>query len=319
MALLIIFAFTYMFVGKADLPDKINYGITFSQFFAEEMSLDWKKAYLSALDDLNIKKLRLIAYWPLIEPEEGNYYFQDLDWQIDQAEKRNAEVILAFGQKLPRWPECHIPEWAEKLSKSEKEEKILEIIEKIVNRYQNKDVIKYWQVENEPFLNFGECPELDKIFLSKEIALVRNLDKTGKPVMLTASGELSSWIMPASEADVLGTTLYRIVWNDRFGHITYPIPAVFYYKRANWVKRITGIDKIIIIELQAEPWGPKMIYETDDEFQSLSMNLEKFKKILDYTRRTGFDEAYLWGFEWWYQKKEQGNASIWNEAKKLWD
>ena len=49
------------------------------------------------------------------------------------------------------------------------------------------------------------------------------------------------------------------------------------------------------------------------------MNLEKFKEIISYTRRTGFDEAYLWGVEWWYQRNKQGNGSMWNEAKKLWD
>jgi len=158
---------------------------------------------------------------------------------------------------------------------------------------------------------------LDKDFLIKEISLVRKLDKK-RPIILTASGELSSWIQPAIYADVLGTTLYRIIWNDRIGHITYPIPAVFYYKRANFVKRVTGIEKVIIIELQAEPWGPKMIYETDVRFQTASMDLDKFKGIIDYTYRTGFDEAYLWGVEWWYQRKEQGNDTVWSEAKKLW-
>jgi len=309
----------YMFTGEAKKSPNINFGITFSQIFAEEMGLDWQRVYLSALDEFNIKKLRLVAYWQKIEPNQGEYFFNDLDWQINEAGKRNADVILAVGQKLPRWPECHIPEWAKDLSKEERENRILIMLTEIIKHYQDNDTIKYWQIENEPFLNFGECPEFDKSFLLKEISLVRELDKKGRPIILTASGELSSWTKPALYADVLGTTLYRIIWNDRIGHITYPIPAVFYYKRANLVKKITGIDKIIIIELQAEPWGPKMIYETDEKFQTLSMDLDKFKGIIDYTYRTGFDEAYLWGFEWWYQRKEQGNDAIWSEAKKLWD
>ena len=32
--------------------------------------------------------------------------------QIEQAAIRNVKVILAVGQKLPRWPECYIPGWA---------------------------------------------------------------------------------------------------------------------------------------------------------------------------------------------------------------
>ena len=75
---------------------------------------------------------------------------------------------------------------------------------------------------------------------------------------------------------------------------------------------------MIIVELQAEPWGPKMIYETPLEEQNKSMNLEKFKEIIDYTQRTGFDEAYLWGAEWWYWLKEKhNNETIWQEAQKL--
>jgi len=48
------------------------------------------------------------------------------------------------------------------------------------------------------------------------------------------------------------------------------------------------------------------------------MDLDKFKGIIDYAQRTGFEEAYLWGVEWWYWKKEHGNNALWQEAKKLW-
>jgi len=62
-----------------------------------------------------------------------------------------------------------------------------------------------------------------------------------------------------------------------------------------------------------------MIYETDAEEQSKSMDLEKFKEMIKYTEQTGFDEAYLWGAEWWYWLKEKHNDdAIWQEAKKLW-
>jgi hypothetical protein len=310
----------YMFTGQAPPSSEIAFGITFSQVFAEEMGLDWQETYSAVLDDLKVKKLRLVAYWPKIEPNQGEYSFNDLDWQIAEAEKRKAEVILAVGRKLPRWPECHIPDWARDLSESEQQERILLLLTELVNRYQGNQIIKAWQVENEPFLRgFGQCPKLDKQFLSQEISLVRQLDFGRRPIILTASGELSSWIEPARQADILGTTLYRIVWIEKIGHFKYPIPAVFYYKRAKLVKWLTDIERIIIVELQAEPWGPRMIYETAVWKQAKSMNLDKFKGIIDYTWRTGFDEAYLWGVEWWYWKKEiRGNDAIWHEAKKLW-
>ena len=312
----------YMFTGEAKKPAEVTFGITFSQLFTEQMELDWKETYTAILDELNVKKFRLVAYWPKIEPNSGEYVFDDLDWQINEAGKRDAQVILVVGQKVPRWPECHIPDWARDLSKEEREDKILSVLTKIVEHYQDNDTIKYWQVENEPFLiNFGECPEFDEDFLAKEIELVRKLDKKRRPVIMTASGELSSWTKPAAYADVLGTTLYRIVWSDLLQkHVEYPIPSVFYYKRANYVKKVTGIDKVIIIELQAEPWSHKMIYENTLEEQFKTMDFERFKGMINYTYETGFDEAYLWGAEWWYWIKENHNIdSYWLEAQKLWN
>ncbi len=310
---------TYLFTGQAPLFSEIDFGITFSQYFAEEMSLDWKQAYAAILDELGVKKLRLIAYWQYLEPEQGSYSFEDLDWQIQEAGKRNAQVILAVGRKLPRWPECHIPAWANGLDESEQQEKILSLITKIVEHYQDSKVIWAWQIENEPFLKgFGECPKLDKEFLKKEINLVRKNDSQNRPIIITASGELSSWIQPAFYGDIFGTTLYRNVYSENLGkYIKYPIPPVFYYKRANLTKKITGVEKAIIIELQGETWGPKMPYETPLDKQLEIMNANVFREIIDYTYQTGFDEAYLWGAEWWYWlKQKHGIDNLWQEAKK---
>ncbi len=311
----------YLFTGKAPVVEEINFGVTFSQYFAEQMDFDWKEMYLAILDELGVKKLRLVAYWQKVEPEQGKYSFEDLDWQIEEAGKRDVEVILVIGRKVPRWPECHIPEWAYQLNESKQQEELLSLISEIVRHYQGNETIKVWQVENEPFLiGFGECPEFNKEFLEKEINLVRELDTDKRPILLTASGELSSWTQPASRADIFGTTLYRIVWSDVFErHVEYPIPAVFYYKRAQLTKLLTGVDKAIIVELQAEPWNHLMIWETTPEEQDKTMNLEKFKEIIEYTKQTGFEEAYLWGAEWWYWLKEKHNINtLWLEAQKLW-
>ena len=322
ISIFLICVAVYMFTGKTEKSENMDFGVTFSQLFAEQMELDWKKAYLAALDELNVKKLRLIAYWQKIEPNEGEYSFDDLDWQINEAEKRDAQVILAVGRKLPRWPECHVPEWARGLDESEQQEKLLSLLTQIINRYKDNQTIKIWQVENEPFLmGFGECPRLDKEFLKKEIDLVRELDSKKRPILMTASGELSLWTQPALIGDIFGTTLYRIVWSDLLQkHVEYPIPAVFYNKRAELVKWLTGIDKAVIIELQAEPWSHLMIYENTLEEQFKTMDFERFKEIIDYAKYTGFDEAYLWGVEWWYWIKENHEIDVyWNEAQKLWN
>lgn len=174
---IIVAVFCYFFVGKSKPIEKIDFGITFSKIQTEGFKLDWQKTYLAILDDLRVKKLRLIAYWPEIEPTEGNFDFKDLDWQVNEAEKRDAEIILAVGQRLPRWPECHEPQWVQNQNLNLKNQKLLEYIEKTVDRYKTNPSIIAWQIENEPFLTwFGDCPKMDKKFLDQEIALVRSLD-----------------------------------------------------------------------------------------------------------------------------------------------
>jgi len=296
--------------------EDVKYGVTFSKPFAEHLGLDWQETYLALLDDAGVKRVRLPSYWTEIEPSRDNYLFEDLDWQIDEAEKRGVKIILSLGQKQPRWPECHIPDWVEELNKYEQQDELIEVMTKVVERYRYRESIVSWQVENEPFLPYGECPELDKNFLDREISLVRSLDS--RPIVISDSGELGTWYSAAKRADILGTTLYRIVWNDHFGYIHYPIASIVYRMKAAVIMYITGVEKIIIVELQAEPWGPKMIIDTPLEEQYKSMSPEQFRENIEYVRKIEFSEAYLWGGEWWYWlKTEKGDDRIWKQASKV--
>ena len=317
--LLLLLLFIYLNFGSAPQASNPQYGVTFSKLFAEQLGLDWQKTYLAILDDLKADRLRLVAYWPLLEPQDDQFDFADLDWQIIEAQKRNIEVILAIGRRVPRWPECHIPDWAKNYTEPKQQQEVLEIIEMTVEHYKGFEAIKYWQIENEPFLrHFGECPKPDAGFLDKEIALVQSLDR--RPIILTTSGELSLWVEPAVKTQILGTTLYRTVWNSYLKtHMTYPLRPVFYHKRANFIKYFFNVDKVFVSELAAEPWGEKQIYESTLDEQFKSMNLDKFKEMLDYGKKTGMSEFYLWGAEWWYWlKQKHDDSSMWEEAKKLW-
>ena len=91
------------------------------------------------------------------------------------------------------------------------------MIEEIVLRYNDSSVIKIWQVENEPFFPFGDCPWTDKDFLKEEISLVKSLDSKGRLVLISDSGEGSFWFSAASLGDIVGTTMYEKVWFHQFG------------------------------------------------------------------------------------------------------
>lgn len=301
--IIIIIAVIYFF-GRSQEPEKITYGITFSQKYAQELDLNWPEAYLALLDDLRVKKLRLIGYWDLIEPEQGIYNFADLDWQIVEAAKRAVDVILVIGYKLPRWPECHVPAWAQK-------EDVLDFLEQTVKHYRDMPTIIAWQIENEPLMPFGICPKTNVKLLNKEIYLVKAFDD--RPIIITDSGEFSTWLRASRKSDIFGTTLYKTVWNKYLKYINYPIPAWLYSLRAKIIRK-----PIIVSELQAEPWGPKAIEEMSLEEQFKSMNPEKFREIIDFEKQTGISEVYLWGGEWWYWLKEKmGDSSMWEEVRRI--
>jgi len=209
LLLVLIVFFGYFFVGKTKQASEIKWGVNFSQKYSEALGLDWRENYLAILDDLKARDLKIITHWDLMEPLPGEYNFSDLDWQIEQAQKRKSNLILVIGIKTGRWPECHIPDWAVNLNKDQQQKKVLELIEKIVLKYENNSSILYWQVENEPFFSFGKCPWKDKKFLKQEIDLVKSLDSQKREIIISDTGELSLWFNPAKFGDIIGSTLYN--------------------------------------------------------------------------------------------------------------
>lgn len=320
LVFLVIFLFIGMLLTLGKVYDKkeLEYGITFSKKHSESLGLLWKDNFIAILDDLNVKKIRLSAYWNEIEDKNNRFDYRDLDWLINEAEIRNVKIILSVGLKLPRWPECHIPSWANELSKERREEEILKYIEKTINRYKNNEAIYAWQVENEPFLiDFGKCPKFDVNFLDEEINLVKKLDS--RPIVITDSGELSLWVQAAKRADIFGTSMYLKTFSSRLNnYVHYPITPRFFHFKRNLTKLLTGQKEFIVIELQAEPWGPVAYQNMTEREREITMDITKLRTILDFAHKSGFKTFYLWGAEWWYWEKEvQKNPTFWKEAKKI--
>ena len=313
----------YFFVGKAPQVKNILWGVDFSQMQAESLELDWKKTYLAILDDLGAKNVKLHTQWDWVEGRKDDYFFDDIDWQIDQAKQRDAKIIYVVGMKTGRWPECHVPSWANGLSKEQQQEELLKYIKEVILRYKNNNTIIAWQIENEPFFIFGECPDWyynDKNFLKQEVDLAKSLDPL-RQVIISDSGEQSMWFSAAKIGDIIGITTYRKVWFrivDGIGfNVDYFMPPVAYFRKAQLIKKIFG-KNVINIELQAEPWAYKPFNKIPLKEQEKTMSLAQFKKNVEYAKKTGLDTFYFWGAEWWYwMKTTQNKPEIWNEAQKI--
>ena len=297
----------------------VEYGISFNQNHASSLGLDWKKAYEDMLGEIKPKFIRIAAMWSEIEHTEGVYNFSDVDWMMDKAAEYGTKVTLVVGQKAPRWPECHVPEWVDALSDTEYRDKLFAYVSAVIGRYQHHDALEVWQIENEPFIKFrfGECERFRQDLVQGEVDLVHTLDEVHW-VMITDSGELSTWWDASKAGDLFGTTLYRIVRTPG-GHIwTYDwLPASFY----RFKTRLLGLhmERMYVAELQAEPWfADSSPDDTPVSEQEKTMNIDRLRKHIDYVERIGTNRAYLWGAEWWYWMKEkQGRSDYWNLVKDV--
>ncbi len=311
--------FTLWLLTLKPAPEQITYGMSFNTPYARELGLDWRETYDAILDELQVRHLRLAAHWPMVEPEPGVYNFAELDYQIDRAEAVGAEVILAVGRRLPRWPECHVPDWADNLSREDRQAAQLRMMQRVIERYQDSPAITVWQVENEPFLEvfaYEHCGDLDVNFLDRELALVRRLDST-RPILVTDSGNLGTWHGAYSRGDIFGTSVYVHFWNPELGQFRTVLPPAIYRIKDNLMALRYGEKPSVLIELSAEPWLIKPIIDVPLETQFSRMNLEKFEDILTYAKATRFEQQYLWGAEWWYWLHLQGRSEMWERGKRL--
>jgi hypothetical protein len=312
---LILFACFYFYLKVTPVTNPV-WGINFSAGQARYLGLNPSEVFQRMLIELKPKKLRLMAYWEDMESEQGKYNFDDMDDLLNQSAVAGVDVTLVVGHKQPRWPECHHPAWYNNLSTWDKRQALLKSMEVAVGHFKSFSAIERWQVENEPFFDYGpDCPTITSADLVEEVALVKKLDS--RPVVATDSGEKGGWISAAKSSDIFGTTMYRTVFNSKWGHYeTYPLPPSWYRIRTGIVKTFTSTKNVIDVELQAEPWFKSDFYSTTLEQQIPLMDLERFQGNLDYARATGLPEHYLWGVEWWYWMKDHGHPEYWQVIQK---
>ncbi len=301
-----------------------TWGVTYSPSQAEYLGLDPKHTYQQLIHELDVKHIKLHVNWNATEPQNNQYNFADLDYYVRQANRNDVDLILVIGMKTGRWPECHTPDWVKDVAAADREAEILEYVETLVERYHRVPAIQYWQIENEPFLEFGTCPdwyyEFDTSLVEKEIALVKRIDPSRK-VIVSESGELSDWTKAAQVADIVGITMYRSTWNstvETFGVNPYSfLSPTFYATKAAYIQKVYG-KPVINIELQAEPWTEKPLREATLAAQAQSMNLQMFRENVAFAKQSGLGTYYFWGVEWWYwMKTTHQQPEIWNEAATL--
>lgn len=294
--------------SKKLAKNSVVFGVSFSLKQCRNFGLDWQPVLESLINEMGIRRFRLMSYWDEHEPNPGGYDFAALDAQIAVIKQAGGAVSLCLGVRQPRWPENHWPSWAWQLPEDQRNQKLLEYIETVVTRYKNVSVIMDYQLENEALLeNFGERSHVDKVLLRLEYALVKHLDPSRRIIMTTST----SWGIPVQLVpDIVGFSYYQVLF--RAGKYRHSFHKPWLDRWRARVIRWLFKKPSFIHELQAEPWGPANIWEMPLDEQYRSMSPLQLRINISQARATRLKPIDLWGGEWWYWLKNQGQPEIWN-------
>lgn len=300
--------------------DPIRIGVSFSQIQTTNFGLDWKETYLAILDDLNVKQIRLMSYWSLLEKEQGKVDFTDLDWQMNEAAKRSVKVSLAVGIKQPRWPECHKPDWFVYQNEQQLQDTLFPFVKKVVEHYKDHPALQSYQMENEAANEiFAKCYGFNQDRIKKEYELIKSIDSTHQVIINVTNQQGIPFF--GQVGDRVGFTIYKKAnidapWGKMYFNFWF-VPSWWHAYRAQLITLIKDRE-VFGHEIQAEPWGPTDIWNMDDAEQFKSMNPGRLKDIVQFTEDTGLHDMYLWGAEWWYWRKVTKNDPVmWQTAKDL--
>ena len=322
-------------------------GISFRPPQVDALGLD-ARATLRTLLAYPFQLVRLGAYWSRLEPEPGRFRPDELDWQVDAAERAGKQIILCVGAtKTFGYPEFFVP--AHHLRQPLREGALVEpaaheslltaaiaFVTRIVERYRDRKAIVAWQVEHEAVdpLGMEHSWRLAAAYVQEEVAAVRAADPT-RPIMMNGflptslPVRLQQWWRTRDQGDSLSVAqrLADIVGVDYYPcHALASIGARTLYldgSRSPWQQRRrkelfawarTRGRRLMISEGQAEPWEAVTTPPNPPGKGMYSCLPERV--IANYSQCMGWAGrgasglyAYLfWGAEYWVLRQQGGDA-----------
>ncbi|MBE9030260.1 beta-galactosidase [filamentous cyanobacterium LEGE 11480] len=316
----------------------IALGTTFSPLQCYYLGLDFREAF-EAICTLGLDQIRLGAYWNVIERQRGQDDFSEIDWLLDRCDQHNVDVVLAVGMKVPRWPEFHFPDWVKDLgdigagsqSLDQRSPQVaaaaLEFSDRVVQHCRDAPAVKYWQVENEPFtqLEIAGGRFLSPEFVRQEIALVQSRKRNAQKILLTnaihlptphpSEDEPAFWTS-VDLADAVGLNVYTKVPTTTAGEYLEPAPE-FWRTLQDWQISLRDHEREAwIAEAQAEPWELQKLVAID-QLDYPSATPLRMRTLVHSLCDIGYTNILLWGCEYWYWHKRQGQSLWWWEVKRL--
>lgn len=329
------------------------YGVTYSFEQAGWYGLDPRSSYIKLLDEVKFDWVRLPFFWDqtLLRSDgatEGQVvddpHLADLEFAIEEADKRGVDVIVALGAKTPYYPEFHLPanvrskiRFGDRLTLDHPIAKdLLDVDRAVVQKLSVYDNIIYWQVENEPLIGNVNRLKIDPSLIAAEVDVVRKVDFKKRPIILNhaATGfydkswkELLSILKPGDVFAVnaffktKGTDLFNAKLAGREIHIAWPDHLV--WPVHSWIFLSPNFDAIKkeveksgfrfwVLEMQSEPYIKKLDEAVDPLLSFGPTDIAAAERFL---RSYQVESVGLWGAHFWQYQEELGDKS-WIEAVK---
>lgn len=292
--------------------------------------------------------IRLGAYWQHIEPEPGVFHFDELDWQIDAAERAGKQIILCVGPlKTFSYPEFFVPAhhlknpFPEHIRvKPDAYPSLLAaattFITRLVERYKQRKSIVAWQLEHEAVdpLGVEHSWRLDVTFVEQEVEALRKVDPI-RPMLMNGflptslPVGISQWWRTRDQGDSLAIAqhLADIVGIDYYPrHALRTIGSRTVYLDGSksfllqrklqrlFVSTRVSRQKLMITEGQAEPWETVTTPPNPSGQGMYSCLPEQviinYNTCMRWSRPEAPLYAYLfWGAEYWVLRKQCADPS----------
>src|SRR5207248_10790052 len=322
-------------------------GISFRPPQVAALGLD-ARTTLPTLLTYPFQIIRLGAYWNRIELAPGKFHTDELDWQIDAAERAGKQIILCIGPlKTFSYPEFFVPTHhlrppfpEHTLIKPSAYPSLITVattfITRLIERYKQRKGIVAWQLEHEAVdpLGVEHSWRLDVNFVEKEVEAVRNADPS-RPIMMNGflptslPVRFSQWWRTHDQGDSLAVAqriadIVGIDYYPRHALMTVGNKTVYLDgSKSPWQQQRrkqlfawtrAHSQKLMIAEGQAEPWEavtiPPNPYGQGMYSCLPEQVITNYNTCMRWSRREVPLYAYLfWGAEYWMLRKQCADSS----------
>ncbi len=323
-------------------PATVRFGTTYSPSHAawtmdnRFKAISWQEA-LSAVHELNLKRLRIAVPWRDCDEQLGLAWLSDMLKQVDHS---GVSITIASGLKTPRWPENYPPTDLLAAHPLPERSEFTDVYRPALEAWWQRlytevhpylHLVEAIQVENEPRDFFGEGDRrISLSMLQWEMALVHSLFHHqqivttvgalgGTPAMLYGySGVNRKWremLALAPSNFRLGLNLYqKTFWHG----LRLSASPQAWKKFRHYVQSARDSHlQPFVSELQAEPWDSPQRFDYHEINGNPTCRPEQVEAMIRSVLAAGITDIDLWGLEFWLRCRQRSSSGWMAHVKQL--